>query len=215
MYTIYIPFIYHIYIPYIYHIYTIYIYHIFTIYLPYIYTIYLPYIYIYTIYIPYINIHIYHIYTIYKYPYIPYIPCAIIPWWNTSQDAIPTDEVMPWANFLSQAGAWFGIWGIASVVLWGTPEGLAVSAVFVAYKIHISLYVYHIYMYVCICICICTCICICICISVFCVSHLPRTHQPKRLIRGVPMLVLVCFARVVFHSQWSVNQHVSIWYLLG
>jgi hypothetical protein len=53
---------------------------------------------------------------------------------------------MPWANFLSQAGAWFGIWGIASVVLWGTPEGLAVSAVFVAYKIHISLYVYHIYI---------------------------------------------------------------------
>lgn len=30
-------------------------------------------------------------------------------------------EVMPWATFLSQAGAWFGIWGIASVVLSGTP----------------------------------------------------------------------------------------------
>ncbi len=30
---------------------------------------------------------------------------------------------MPWATFLSQAGAWFGIWGIASVVLSGVPPG--------------------------------------------------------------------------------------------
>lgn len=33
--------------------------------------------------------------------------------------ALMKQPVMPWANFLSQAGAWFGIWGIASVVLSG------------------------------------------------------------------------------------------------
>lgn len=33
--------------------------------------------------------------------------------------ALMRQPVMPWATFLSQAGAWFGIWGIASVVLSG------------------------------------------------------------------------------------------------
>ncbi|CAJ1370771.1 unnamed protein product [Effrenium voratum] len=38
--------------------------------------------------------------------------------------AMMKQPVMPWTNFLSSAGAWFGIWGLASVILSGLYSSL-------------------------------------------------------------------------------------------